>query len=274
MVATGTDFPDALAGSAAAGRLGVPVLLSMPNDLPAVTASELTRLRPQRIWVLGGPNVISEGVRAKLATYATSGQTQRVFGADRYATAAEISKRWYTQGVPAAFVAVGSSFADALAGAPAAALRDSPLLLVRSGSIPEATANELVRLEPQRIYVLGGTAVISSGVQAALDAYTAGPVTRLAGANRYATAEAVGRTFWSKANAYVASGTNFPDALAGGAVAGRSGVPMLLTAPGSVPANSGQELLRLSPRQVTMLGGPAALSSVVEAGLKRLVATP
>jgi len=275
MIATGANFPDALAGSATAGRLGMPVLLTSPTRLPAATTAELNRLKPQRIWVLGGTSVVSEGVRAALVPYASSGQVTRVSGADRYATAAQISMRWYAPGVQAAFVAVGTNFADALAGAPAAALRDSPLLLVGSGSIPSSTAAELNRLKPQRIYVLGGTGVISNAVATALDAYTTGPVTRLAGANRYATAEAIIRAFWTKSvRAYVASGANFPDALAGGAVAGRDGVPMLLSEASFVPLHTGQQALRLSPRQLTMLGGTGALNGAVEARLKRLLATP
>jgi len=275
MIATGADFPDALAGSATAGRLAMPVLLTLPTQIPAQTTAELNRLKPQRIWVLGGTSVISEGVRAALVPYASTGQAKRVAGADRYATAAQISTTWYAPGVQAAFVAVGTNFADALSGAPAAALRDSPLLLVRSTNIPAPTAAELDRLNPQRIYVLGGTAVINGAVASALAAYTSGPVTRLAGADRYATAEAIIRTFWTKSvRAYVASGANFPDALAGGAVAGRDGVPMLLSAKSFVPLHTGQQALRLSPRQLTMLGGTVALDGAVEARLRRLLATP
>ena len=275
MIATGTNFPDALAGSAAAGHLGMPVLLTLPTRLHPATTTELNRLNPQRIWLLGGTSVISEGVRAALVPYASSGQVTRVAGADRFATAAQISERWYDPGVPAAFVAVGDSFADALSGAPAAARRDSPLLLVREGVIPTATRLELDRLNPQRIYVLGGTAVISPSVATALDAYTSGPVTRLAGSDRYATAQAIVRAFWTKSvRADVASGQNFPDALAGGAVAGKNGVPMLLSGANFVPLHTGQVALRLSPRTLTMLGGPAALNAAVETRLKRLLATP
>ena len=277
MIATGADFPDALAGSAAAGMRGMPILLTSRTQLPNETKAELNRLKPQRIWVLGGSSVISDGVLSALNAYASSPPAVRVSGADRFATAAAISQRWYpTPGVNAAFVAVGTNFADALAGAPAAALRDSPLLLVRASSIPTATANELNRLKPDRIYVLGGTAVISPSVAASLDQYTTGPVTRLSGANRFATAEAITRHFWtSKAvTAYVASGVNFPDALAGGAVAGKQGLPMLLSGLSDATLFTGQEVLRLSPRRLTMLGGTAALTSAVETRLKRLVATP
>ena len=274
VIATGANFPDALAASALAGRLAMPVLLTTASQLPSVTRTELSRLKPQRIWVIGGTGVISESVRTSLQPYASSGQATRVAGADRYATAAAVSARWYAPGVQAAFVAVGTNFADALAGAPAAALRDAPLLLVRSSGIPASTAAALTDLKPQRIYVLGGTAVISPSVASALDAYTTGPVTRLAGVNRYATAEAITRHFWTKSTAYVASGVNFPDALAGSAVAGRNGVPMLLAGATDVPRYTGQEILRLSPRQLTMLGGTVALSPGVEASLRRLVARP
>ena len=273
VVATGEDFPDALAGSAAAGMRSMPILLTTRTKLPNETKTELNRLNPQRIWVLGGTAVVSASVREALEAYASSGNAVRVSGANRYSTAAAISTRWYGEGVQAAFIAVGTSFADALAGGPAAALRDSPLLLVQGGSIPGATANELSRLKPGRIYVLGGTAVISNAVVNALDAYTSGPVTRLAGANRYATAEAITRTFWTKSNGYVASGANFPDALAGGAVAGKEGVPMLLSNTTDATLFTGQEALRLSPRRLTMLGGTASLSSAVATRLQRLLAT-
>jgi putative cell wall-binding protein len=275
MIATGADFPDALAGSAAAGRLGMPVLLTERSELPAATRAELNRLDPERIWVLGGTTVIRERVRLALESHASSGDAVRVAGEDRYQTAAKIARTWYDPGVPAAFVAVGTNFADALAGAPAAALRNSPLLLVKPSAIPSSTANTLDHLNPQRIYVLGGTAMISNGVMNALDAYTSGPVTRLAGADRYATAEAIVRAFWTKSvRAYVASGMDFPDALAGGAVAGRDHLPMLLSGNGHVPLYTGQQVLRLSPRTLTMLGGTVSLNGAVEARLKRLLATP
>ncbi len=63
-VATGSDFPDALAGSVAAARAGGPILLVGRDTLPAATATELARLEPGRIVVLGAPAVVSDGVLA------------------------------------------------------------------------------------------------------------------------------------------------------------------------------------------------------------------
>jgi glucose/arabinose dehydrogenase/putative cell wall-binding protein len=273
-VATGTDFPDALAGGAVAGRDANPVLLVQPGAIPAATRTELDRLNPQSIVVLGGTGAVSEAVRNALVPYASSGVVTRRAGADRYATAAAISAAYYAPGVAAAFIATGSGFADALAGTPAAALRDSPLLLVRQNGIPTATKNELARLKPQRIYVLGGTGAVSSAVGSALDAYTAGPVTRLAGADRYGTAASVVRTFWTKSRAYVATGASFADALTGAAIAGKDSVPMLLVAGTSVPLTTGQEVLRLGPHRLAVIGGTGAVSSAAETRLLRLMGSP
>lgn len=274
MVATGTTFPDALAGSAAAGNLGMPVLLVTQDAVPAETRAEIDRLNPQRIWVLGGVGAVSEAVRADLAQYAATGEVVRLWGQDRYATAAAISQQWYVPNVPAVFVATGTNFPDALAGAPAAALNDAPLLLVTPGEIPAATAAELDRLDPQRIYILGGELVINATVAAQLQAYTFGTVTRLWGADRYATAAAVSKAFWGRTSTFVATGRNFPDALGGGAEAGRQGVPMLLAHAGGVPLPTGQEILRIGSTGVVMLGGTGALSANTEAKLKALVGSP
>jgi putative cell wall-binding protein len=117
----------------------------------------------------------------------------RLSGADRYATSATVSAKSFAPGVSVAYVASGASFPDALAGAAVAGRAHAPLLLVRPTSIPSAIATELGRLHPQRIVVLGGTSSVSGPVGAALDVYTTGSVTRLAGADRYATAGRVSK---------------------------------------------------------------------------------
>jgi hypothetical protein len=79
-----------------------------------------------------------------------------------------------------------------LGAGPAAALGIGPILLVNQNSVPQATLDELDRLEPSEIFIVGGTAVISDGVKATLQGLGFGPtVTRLAGANRFETAAAV-----------------------------------------------------------------------------------
>lgn len=198
----------------------------------------------------------------------------RLAGTDRYATAAAISAAGYRGTGGTVHVATGTGFADALAAGPSATLRGGPVLLVRPTEIPATTAAELRRLAPARIVISGGAGAVSAGVEAALGSY-AGTVVRIAGADRYATAARLSAySFGGGAPiAFVATGADYPDALAGGAAAGSQGGPMLLTRPTSLPAETRAELARLRPAQIIILGGTGAVSASVEAELRGLAAT-
>ena len=272
-VATGANFPDALAAGAAAARRGGPVLLVTSGSIPPATASELARLQPAAIKVVGGASIVSDGVLASLRGYATTGSATRLAGANRYATAAAISRDTFASGVPVVYVATGANFPDALAGVAAAGSGGGPVLLTSSSQLPGDTAAELGRLRPGRIVVLGGTSVISDGVVAALRGYaTSGLVDRLSGANRYATAVDVSSsTFASSEVAFIATGTNFPDALGGGPVAGSIPGPLLLVPGTSVPADVANELRRLAPDRVVILGGTGVVSASVQAKIETLL---
>ena len=89
-IATGQTFPDALAAGPAAGHDGGPILLVTKDSIPASVATELTRLNPGRIVVLGGTGTISTAVQTALGTY-TSGSVTRIAGSDRYQTASLLS---------------------------------------------------------------------------------------------------------------------------------------------------------------------------------------
>lgn len=192
---------------------------------------------------------------------------QRLAGNDRYATAAAISRARFGGGASTVFIATGGTFPDALAGSPAAARANGPILLTSSGSLPAATAAELDRLNPSRIVVLGGPAAVSDGVVAQLAGY--GRVERWSGANRFETAATISRASFSPgvAVAYVATARTFPDALSGGAAAGRAGGPILLVEQNSIPAATTAELARLRPGTIIVLGGTGAVSDGVRAVL-------
>lgn len=165
-LASGTNFPDALAGAAAAGSMDSPVLLTAKDALPAATAASLKRLKPKRVVVLGGTGSISSKVasKAKAATGVTTSIVRQA-GADRYSTAVAVSKAAFpTPGVPVVYIANGTSFADALAGAAAAGHRGGPVLLTSASSMPASVVAELKRLNPDRVVVLGGPSVVSNNV--------------------------------------------------------------------------------------------------------------
>jgi hypothetical protein len=101
------------------------------------------------------------------------------------------------------YVATGENFPDALGAAAAAAVGLGPVLLVQQNAIPAPTLDELNRLQPPKVVIVGGTAVISNGVQGQLEGLGWGPtVTRIAGANRYDTAAALSATTFPTSGRY------------------------------------------------------------------------
>ena len=265
-IATGASFPDALAGAPAAAKANGPILLTAKDALPSATATELYRLKPSKIVILGGSAAVSSAVASRLGSYA--GTVVRWWGADRYGTAAAVSKAaFFAPGVAVAYISTGSNFPDALSGGAIAGRNGGPILLVKQGTLPGATATELARLKPSKIVILGGTSAVSSAVADALRRYaTSGSVTRLAGADRYATAVQVSRASYGSAGSdavFIATGSNFPDGLAGGPVAALVPGPILLVNPTRLPSVVASELDRLDPTKVFVLGGTSAISEGV-----------
>lgn len=167
-VASGSVFPDALSGSAAAGRAGAPVLLVTKTGVPGSVLAELKRLEPRSITVLGGRNTIADDVVKALGEVAP---TARIDGADRYAVSAAVSSQSRPEGAHTVYVASGAVFPDALSGSAAAIQNRAPVLLVAAGQIPAKVGAELDRLNPTRIVVLGGEATVSPAVLQQLEAY-------------------------------------------------------------------------------------------------------
>ena len=160
-IATGASFPDALGGSAASGRLGGALLLTDRTALPGATSAALTAGRPTKVVILGGEAVIDPGVLTQVQTLLPSANVQRWAGADRYATAAVISSHTYPQGATTAYLASGTNYPDALAGAPVATRAGAPLLLTSQDCVPASSLAELTRLGATNIVVLGGTSAVS-----------------------------------------------------------------------------------------------------------------
>ena len=261
-IASGATFPDALAGAAAAGGDGAPVLLTAPGGLPAVISAEISRLRPARVVVLGGEGAVSPVVLEQIARV-TSAPLTRVAGADRFETATEISAATHPDGASVVYLASGELFPDALSAGSVAGAQDAPILLTPASALPDVVRREIARLGPQRIVVIGGSGAVSESVAAEAASTVGARLERRSGRERYATSAAISAAaFVSGApTVYLASGSDFPDALSGAAAA--RGAPVLLTAPGSLPAVIAAEIARLRPQRIVVLGGSGAVSPAV-----------
>jgi len=266
-VASGANYPDALSGSAVAGRDGGPMLLVQPDAIPASIATELNRLHPGKIIVLGGTASVSDAVFSALHGY-TTGTVSRIAGADRYVVSAAISDS-YAPGIGVAYVTTGENFPDALSATPlAAGTGGGPILLTAHDVIPSSVATALQRLHPGRIVIVGGPASVNPSVATQLQAFTTGSVTRLDGEDRFAASAAVAGTFTAPVGTvYLTLGMNFPDALSAGPSAGRAGAPILLVFATSIPTATSAALQRLAPTNIVIVGGTASVSSAIQQSL-------
>ena len=215
-----------------------------------------------RRWMLVAALGVAIVSLPEVSATASDAVVERIAAGDRYSTASAISARTF-DAATVVYVASGESFADALAAAPVAAIQDAPLLLTQRDTLPAATSQELDRLKPERIVVVGGSSAVSDPVVTALRSH-ATTVTRVAGNDRYETGTLLtSQAFGTGGVAFVASGEAFPDAVAGGALAGRRSAPLLLVPRDSVPTSVAAELDRLQPSELVVLGGSASVSDSV-----------
>jgi len=269
-VATGEDYPDAVAAGAAAAHDEAPVLLVAPDAVPDVTAEELRRLQPERIVVVGGTSAVDSEVERALSTYAS--QVDRVGGAERLETAAQLSAATFPDGSGSAHLATSGAFPDALTAGAAAAASDGPVLLTGRDELAPVVERELRRLAAQRVVVAGGTEAVGDEVVAAARSATDAEVVRISGADRFATAAALSEaTFPTASTAFLATGAVFPDALAGVPAAAAADAPVLLVAPDSLPEVTASELRRLAPSRTVVLGGTSAVAPAVEDAVREAV---
>jgi SpoIID/LytB domain protein len=252
VLASSETFPDGLAGTALAQEKHAPLLLTGPAALRDDVLTEIRRVVPDgaTVYVLGGTGALGDPVASAIT--AAGFKVQRLAGTTRYGTAVAIADAM--AGRDRAFVTTGLNFPDALSAGVAAAKVHGVVLFTADGTMPSETQSWL-NGHQSPITVVGGPAT------AALPS-----AEKVVGADRYETAVKVAEQFFGRPTmAGLASGTNFPDALSGGAHVAAKGGPILLTAPDTLPASltawfgdAGGDLAHLE-----VYGGDTAISAAV-----------
>jgi len=247
------NFPDALAGAPLAAAKDGPVLLTDPGVLTPATLTEIQRVLPSggTVYVLGGDAAIAATIDQALTS--AGYVPQRIAGANRFETSVKIAQ---ALGSPTTvFLATGDIFADALSAGPAAASVHGAVLLTDGPVMPPAVQAYLSGLASPTVYDVG---------DGAGKAYPSG--TLLAGGDRWATSALVAEKFFASPTVVgVATGWNFPDALAGAGAMGIMGGPVLLSDPVVLPSADALYLTNNASTitQAFLFGGTASLSPAI-----------
>lgn len=161
----GMNFPDALAASAASGSMQIPVLLTMDTVLPAETIDALKQLNVRKVFVVGGDGVVSKEVASQAGKVADA-PVQRIWGPDRFSTAAQVANYfWPVPDVDGAVVSNGRNFPDALVGSAVAGKFFMPVLLTDKETVPGDTYDFLQQKDiGEGLIVTGGSGVVSDAV--------------------------------------------------------------------------------------------------------------
>ncbi|MGD6794414.1 cell wall-binding repeat-containing protein [Metabacillus indicus] len=164
---------------------------------------------------------------------AETAPTYRYAGENRFDTSVALADEWVESDV--AVFATGRNYPDALSATPLAVKHDAPLLLTDTKAVPSKVLTKLKDLGVTKVYLIGGTGVISADVETQLKNNGVKTIVRIAGNDRYETSVKVAKEVGVDGGIVVASGENYPDALSIAPVAGIIGAPILLTRSADLP---------------------------------------
>lgn len=264
VLASGTDYPDALAGIPLAQAYNAPILLTAKDSISKSVLDEITSLHAKTIIILGGKGAVGVNVETTLKNKGLT--VLRIAGNNRFDTAAkvaeELNKKVKTDTV---FFTYYNGFADALSVSHIAGIMGAPVLYVtKDGDLDEATKRYLdsVKTDIKQAYVIGGTGVISEKTRKSIASYIGIDVERVSGSNRYKTCIAINRRFnalLTGQDVYIATGKSFPDALAGGVLAAKTKSPLVL-ADGVLDKEQEEYFKEMNKAVVCIFGGVGAVS--------------
>ena len=255
IIASGTNFADALSGSYLATVKNAPILLSydatydqMVRDYIAANLAE-----NGTVYILGGEAAVAACMDDALVA---SGVTvKRLAGANRFDTNLAILAEAGVENQEI-LICTGTNFADSLS----ASATGMPIMLVynESGKLTDEQAKYLAQLNGCTFTVIGGEKAVSAELAAAIGTY--GAVQRLAGEDRFQTSVAIAQRYFRLPDSVVmAYAGNYPDGLCGGVLANALKAPLILTMNG-YEAHARKYVFNTKVEGGLILGGAGLIS--------------
>lgn len=236
ILATSKSFKDALTGASISGLYDAPILITEGGaSLEPIVRNRIKALGASNVIIIGGNNAIPASIESELSTFC---KVTRLAGQnDSTVETAEHLIKNSSQKIDTAIIVNSSAYPDALSIAPVSAIGKYPILFSNGASISSETRNILVNNGISNVVIVGGEGVVSANVANALKSLGIN-VKRISGSDRYKTCAAVYNEYksWFGNDYAIATGENYPDALAGSALAAKNKTALLLTANGTASA--------------------------------------
>lgn len=189
----------------------------------------------------------------------------RLYGSDRYETSVAISQfGWGTSQY--VVLARGDEFPDALCAGPLAKKYNAPLLLTQPDTLNDDVLAEIKRLGATHVFIIGGPGAISENVENSLRSAGITDIQRIYGADRYETSVKIAQELGPSSSIFLATGSNYPDALSVSAIAAEQGAPIILTHQFYLPYAVSQYMA--ANNQITktyLIGGTSVVGSNLNA---------
>lgn len=264
ILADARNYPDALAASnLTGGRYSV---ILVQNQLTQAIINEIVRLEAQDLIILGGTNSISEDIERGLANIGGIKNISRIAGENRYDTCQKIFNHAKKKSL---ILASGEKFPDALATS--SILDQAGLLLTKSGQLPSEVQAAIEALNHDSFLIVGGENSVQEGLASAIaNQFQYASHTRISGNNRYETSAKIGDRLVSS-TVILASGENFPDALAASTLAQKIEVPILLVSKDKIDQSVIDYFKNHNIKKVLVVGGQLSISDKTLANADRLI---
>lgn len=264
ILADARNYPDALAASNLTnGRYSV---ILVQNQLTQAIINEITRLEAQDLIILGGTNSISEDIEKDLANIAGVKNISRIAGETRYDTCQKI----FSQAKKKSLVlASGEIFPDALATS--SILDQAGLLLTKKDQLPSEAQAAIKDLNHDNFLIVGGENSVQESLATSIsNQYQYASHTRISGNNRYETSAKIGERLVSS-TVILASGENFPDALAASTLAQKIDSPILLVSKDKIDQSVIDYFKKHNIKKALVVGGQLSISDKTLANAERLI---
>ena len=276
VIANGWSSADVGAAAPLANRLGGRVLYASADALGTEAADALKQLLPSKIILMGGTAALTAAIDDELFELLPSVRVDRLSGADRIDTAARAAAFYWPAAPPgrAVVVANGWSSADVGAAAPLAAGLSGSVLFSSQPELGESTVTALAQLAPSKIILVGGTAALSTDIEAQLaELLDRVPVERLAGADRIDSAAKAALLAAAPAGSpvVIANGWSPADVGIAAPLAAALGGSVLFSNTDTLGASSSDAVTRLAPTDVVLVGSVATLTGSIETELAALL---